>query len=980
MKRVLAYLIHGFLVFGWIQTGSNLLFAQVDIKIKNSSEALRSEDDLWAFTLTSKNTLAQSTDIVLTVYDEEEKVLYRARSNSYRLEPGVSHNINRATLDHIKTETPIKEATDKYEKTASGFLAPGNYSHCVSIFLQGTEIEIGRDCEVVTVKPEPVDSGAIKAPKKTVLKQLIPHGSLELFSYTDYKPTVNGPAFNNRSAGFHLSPQLNVLGVPLNGSFYYDTDTGFYYTTNPQIQLQLDAGKFQELLKQRLSDFVNNKCNLATDQYTKYLSLAKEYDQVRQIIQNPSFNQDVLPIDLKKYTEQLQTVADNAQEKLKSLLPKVDSLKSLIMQCETLSSPKFPGLQNEYNKILVSKDSLKVNGMQEKLGNIFSGADSIQGLISQNEIFDSSKYKAPFHHYDSLLMSKDSSLICKAQEKLQNLLPNADSIKILSLKVKILDSTKCEQLQRNYNKLMAVKDSIQRTVEKVSIAIEKAKGYLKVIEQKDKLDSLLMSDSTFAKVKEHYEYVKNFDVTSLENPQLIVSELKKSGKISGIEEILAHFKQLEIGSAVPAWSEFSVSGITLNGLNAAYEIKGSTLMIVGGKVRTNSFYYNPTLPPDMESHLLAGGYSKKISTDGSYSVLLVHADFPQNDSASLTHALEKNNALVGRLEYSIADEKITAEFEGALSFAKFDDVTPGNEGTQIQSPFAWISQTLLQKDDPENGSFSDLAVKVGFKAKLFHDKTSLLLNTRYIGANFYTPGNPYIINDRFSNEVGVEQTLFKDRIRCLASLIRNEDNLAATKGVTTSFYTSKLSLSLNFPKLPMLSVLYQPNVILNDYQQVQVNSFSITSTYRYLIAKLPSSFTLSVMDMSTISAAETSQPFQFRYITAMQSLLIKGKDFQMSYTHTINVNDTISIRYHSLNASVGWKAFKLIDLNTGFELSKIGEVGIQLGGHFDGSATLFKIMTVKASIYSLPTQTLTYRYLYGYNPKATAYLTTTFQF
>jgi hypothetical protein len=854
------------------------LCAQIDIRIASASMAPASEDDLWNFTLTNRSNITQVVYIEVTIYDQEETVLYRAQNAGFKMDPSVTYNISRATINQIKIEKELSHNTDKKSAEQNTFLKEGSYSHCVSVGMMGTEIEVGRHCEMVTVKSTEVDSSTAYKSRKGILKKIGLHGSLQLFNYSDYKPFVNGPTINNRNSGFHLAPELNFFGIPVNGSIYYDTDTGFYYTSNTQMQLQLDVRNYQDILKERLKDYITNKVNLPLGDYEKYIAILKEKQSLTEIFQNESFIKEIFPSDQVSIVDSLQSKVKDAQMKFSNLTSRADSIKFNLDQCE------------------------------------------------------------------------------------------------------FIDSAKCEYLKLQHSKLENTRDSLQRKIEAATIAVEKVKGYLKIIERKDEIDSLLMQDSTFAKVKSQYESVKDFDLNSLKDPKQIIQKLKESGKISSIENIFSHFKQLQLGVSVPEYSEFSMSGVTLNGLNAEYEFDKASVIFAGGKVHTNSFFYNPTLSSEDHSRLYAGGYRKKISPQAKYAVYLTHADFPTGDTATQAHMFDKNNALVGRFEYLFA-EKITSEFEGALSFVKFRDQGFAEQFSVVPSPLSWLNDAIQQKDDLQNNSFTDLAAKISLKAKLFGDKTSIHLITQYVGTGFYSPGNPYLINDRFSNEAGIEQGLLKNRIQLLAAIILNQDNLSHTKATTTAFYNTRLSLILSFPKLPVLSLLYQPNVIVNNYDQIQVNSLSVTSSYRYRIKKLPCSATFGMMDMKTVSAVSETKPFKFRYVSAMHSVNMNGIDWQTGYNQSVNLNDSLALQYHSFSSGIGFTFLKSAELNLGIELAKVSQASIQPGGHFDVSFSISKIISIKGSIYSLPTEAATYSYLFdGYNPKASAYFITTFTF
>jgi len=341
---------------------------------------------------------------------------------------------------------------------------------------------------------------------------------------------------------------------------------------------------------------------------------------------------------------------------------------------------------------------------------------------------------------------------------------------------------------------------------------------------------------------------------------------------------------------------------------------------------------------------------------------VLQSDFNDADTLSYYNFLEKNNTLAGKFSGTFLKNKIKAEGEVAISYAQnkdvigFEDVNP--EASNISS--IWLLQAFSQKDDLSTGTFADKAGKLTFSGAMLKGKTLLSLTGRYIGTGFYTPGNPFLLNDLMNVEFGVDQSLFKNKVSATAHIIKNRDNLVGLKDVTTSYYNMRSGVKINIPKYPFLSVDYLPNVIINNSDQIQVNTLSATSGYTYAIGKTPCMISVNFIDLKTLSAANDSSNFSSRYYNIINNINFKKFDLQTGFNYNEAWSDTATVVFSVFSAGTRFSATKWMDVYMNLQFTGKANQQYEPGGQLELDMQALNNLKFKTGFYIYPESTLEY--------------------
>ncbi len=835
-------------------------YSQVNITMNKNN--ISTTKDLWDVSINSLNAGQQILDVELTVYDNNESVLYKGIKEEVIITGMQSYLITPATITGITEENNFPHPEDKKKGTDKDKIPTGDYVLCVSIFSHEPKIELNRSCDFISVKNSIADS-LLQAGKNRIpgLDFQI-HGSAEVFSYMDVFTDQNPVTIAHRNSGIYLNPSLQAFGYPLTASIYYDTDSDFYYQNIPTFQFNFDTDQYQTILEERLQQKLEEKSGIDPAKYASAVSMIEEFNGLESVTNNPYFQNEL------KYLDSLEV----------------------------------------YQNYL--DDSAAVELLNKKIEE-YSSEDYTQLLA------------------DSL---------------------NTDS------------TVAYQQAMETKDSLMQLRDSVMQKIEKANELIEKAKSYKNILDKKEELQQTILQDSSVATVKSHYDEFKNFDTGTLTDPDAVKEKLKNIDQLKKIESFVSGFNALQFGATVPNYSEFSISGVLLNGFNVNYAIGDINLIGIAGRINDNSTLFQQDKTQNTYSKLYVAGYEQKVSEKFTYGLYVLNSDFTDEDSLSFYNFLESNNAIASKFTASVLKNKIKVEGDVAISYAQNKDVLGFDDAEaeeQTTSPF-WLFQTLTQKDNFDDGSFTDKAGKITLSSVIFKNNTTITLTSRYIGTGFYTPGNPFLLNDLFNLEFGVDQNLLKRRVMVSAHIIKNRDNLEGLKETTTSYYNMKAGLRINYPKLPMLSIDYLPNVIINNYDQIEVNTLSATSAYSYRIGKIPCIASVSFIKLNTLSATNDTTNFHSRFYNVMNNLNFKKFSIQTGWNlnEAFSISENISFQTFSLGTR--FTTLKYVEVFANLQVTGDENNAFDPGGQLELNINAIKALGFKVGMYVYPEQSVEY--------------------
>jgi len=834
-------------------------YSQVNITMNKND--ISTTKDLWNVSITSLNAGQQIIDVELTIYNNNEDVLYRGKKEQVIISGMQRHLITPEIISGITEENNFQEPQEKKKAGDKNKIPVGDYVLCVSIFSHEPKIELNRSCDFIMVKNSITDS-LLQAGKNRIpgLDFQI-HGSTEVFSYLDVFTDKNPVTIAHRNSGIFLNPSLQAFGYPLTASIYYDTDSVFYYQNIPTFQFNLDTRQYQSILEERLQQKLEERSGIDPAKYASAVSMIEEFNSLESVTNNPYFQEEI------KYLDSLQVY--------QTYLSDSAALELLNKKIEEYNS-------KDYTQLLI--DSL---------------TDSIIA------------YQQPMETKDSLIQ---------------------------------------------------VRDSVIQKIEKANELIKKAKSYKNILDKKEELQQTILQDSSVAAVKSHYDEFKNFNAGTLTDPEAVKEKLKNIDQLKKLESFVSGFNALQFGATVPNYSEFSISGVLLNGFNVNYAIRDINIIGIAGRINDNSSLFQQDNTQNTYSKLYVAGYEQKVSEKFTYGLYVLNSDFTDEDSLSFYNFLESNNAVAGRFTTSFLKNKIKLDGDVAISYAQNKDVLDFDDPEADDQTVIgfWLFQTIAQKDNFDDGSFTDKAGKLMLSSNLFKNNTTLSLTSRYIGTGFYSPGNPFLLNDLFNLEFGVNQSLLKRKVIVSAHIIKNRDNLEGLKETTTSYYNMKAGLRINYPKLPTMSIDYLPNVIINNYDQIEVNTLSATSAYSYRIGKIPCIASVSFIKLNTLSAENDTTNFNSRFYNVINILNFKKFSIQTGFNLNEAYSFTENISFQTFNVGTRFTALKYVEVFTNLQMTGNENNVFDLGGQLEFNVNAIKAMGFKLGIYVYPEQSAEY--------------------
>lgn len=862
-----------------------MVCAQINMSLKVTGNNIRHIDDLWDISVNSTFANAQIADIQLTVYNEDEETYYFGVCKSVVLQNNQTLNISsyKSSVEHIIINFPDNEEI-KENKIDEHLIPAGSYIVCASIFTHEPRIEIGRSCESIQVTNSYLDSLIAIQQNKFTIQKLEPHIQVQAFSYFDIGNSNSEYSVQHRNSGFYISSQVKVAGFPVNFSFFYDTDSDFYYNSASTFQFNFDTYAYKEILAERLKETVEGNSEIPFDIYTQASNMMQDYESIESMMQHPMF-----------------------QNELKFL------------------------------------DSIKV------LENYLSDSAALEYANTQIEKYTDTAFIDQL--YDSL---------------------NCDSNAVQ------------QKIQANTDSLNQIRENLTQKIEAVGTLVEKAKGYKDILDRKDEISQLLLKDTMLANAVDQYEKLKDIDYNQFTDPTYLKDQLTNLDQLSTLESALSGLKTFQLGMTTPDYSEFSITGVLLNGVHINYETKKINLIGVAGKINDNSSLFSFDKYKQTYSKLYMAGAEYKINKTAKYGIYILQSDFENTDTLQWFNFLETNNAIANTFKDSLLKGKVFLEAEFAISYAQNKDFNyisdESPETTSDSKPF-WPYLAILQKDDLENGMFTDNAGKLQLSTQINDGKTSLTIGSRYVGPGFYTPGNPFIINDLLSIIGSIEQTLFKNYVNVSIGIERNRDNLTGLKETTTAYSNYIGRLMLHFPKLPQITIDYRPNVIINEFEQIQVNALTATATYTYRLFNKPSIINASFVDVSTLSQIEQSSNFYNRVYNVMQTYLLNKVNIQAGWNlnYVQSVEDTIYYQTYSTGAQ--WNIKDKVDVSLMLQgIKEKADESISPGYQIEVAGQIFKSLSIRAGYYKLPALDIYFITDNENFGNQTAYITTTYTF
>ena len=322
---------------------------------------------------------------------------------------------------------------------------------------------------------------------------------------------------------------------------------------------------------------------------------------------------------------------------------------------------------------------------------------------------------------------------------------------------------------------------------------------------------------------------------------------------------LSNFSTLEIGKCRPNYSNLTLKGISVSGVNIEFTPGKFYAAFSTGKVK-RPIKSSGIIKPTYKQKLLFGkiGVGKKRETHLYLTFMQVEDELnslPASPEIDTLNIKPQSNFVLGTEgKLSLFKKKFTIEGEAAVSLHTRDTRSPAllEEDTEVPS---WLSGFFK----PNASSSIDYAYKVKSTLKL--KTTKLSGGVKMTGAGFTTLGNPNLVNDRLAYDGRITQTFAKKKISFSVYFRQYKDNLIDWKESTTTTTAYGITAGLRFKKIPYLQISYTPNFQKTDSDSLKmensVNVFSAVTGYNYPIGNLKSSSSFNYFYQNTETLMDT---------------------------------------------------------------------------------------------------------------------------
>ncbi|MBE9481654.1 MAG: hypothetical protein IMY69_08165 [Bacteroidetes bacterium] len=330
-------------------------------------------------------------------------------------------------------------------------------------------------------------------------------------------------------------------------------------------------------------------------------------------------------------------------------------------------------------------------------------------------------------------------------------------------------------------------------------------------------------------------------------------------KPPGFMRFLSNFSTFEVGKCRPNYSNLTLKGISVSGVNIEFTPGKFYAAFSTGKVK-RPIKPSEIIKPTYKQKLLFGkiGVGKKRETHLYLTFMHVEDEvksLPASPEIDTFNVKPQSNFVLGTEgKLSLFKKKFTVEGEAAVSLFTRDMRSPAliEDDTEVPS---WLTNYLK----PNASSSIDYAYNVKSTLKL--KTTKLSGGVKMIGAGFSTLGNPNLINDRLTYDGRIDQTFAKKKLSFSAYFKQNKDNLINWKKATTTTTAYGITAVFRFKKIPYLHISYTPNFQKTDSDSLNLkNSVKIISAstgYNYPIGKLKSNTSFSFFYQNTETIMDT---------------------------------------------------------------------------------------------------------------------------
>ncbi|KUG25285.1 hypothetical protein ASZ90_004890 [hydrocarbon metagenome] len=384
-----------------------------------------------------------------------------------------------------------------------------------------------------------------------------------------------------------------------------------------------------------------------------------------------------------------------------------------------------------------------------------------------------------------------------------------------------------------------IKDQLSEKANEIKSSADTSLGKIKELESlgdPDKIKKQLSQKINEVQASADSSLEKLKEIEALSDPANLAENAEQLGLISSAEKIFLDIKTLGLGRTYPEYSDFTVSGVPVNGLNIEYNPGILYLAFAAGNNAVA--IENVSLKRTFISGRL--GLGKKENSHLIFTLLKMKDDYT---SASLLTPQE--NVVFGTdVQLNLSDNLINISGEGAVSGFTRDLNDADYESDSVPE---FVKKIIV----PKLSTSFDYAWKGNLEFNNEPSSTNFKFGVRRIGPGFTSLASPNLRQDQLQYDFNFVQKFAKKKITLKTFFKTYSDNLIDWKQSTTSTTSYGINLGFNFPDLPFLQLNYSPYKQKNDAinaAQIMENSsdmFSLTTGYSYQVSGMFASTIIS---------------------------------------------------------------------------------------------------------------------------------------
>lgn len=382
-----------------------------------------------------------------------------------------------------------------------------------------------------------------------------------------------------------------------------------------------------------------------------------------------------------------------------------------------------------------------------------------------------------------------------------------------------------------------------------------------------------------------------------------------------------------IGRTYPDYSELTVSGVPVNGLNV--ELNPGILYLAFG-------IGNNTEGIDDVSYNRSF-LSARIGLGQKENTHFFLTAFKMKDDPNSIQVSPDNFFLTPQEDFVVGSEAKLSLFQKMIEIdgeAAASGFTSNSSDADVAS--SSIPDFLTKILTPKLSTSLDYAWKGNIVFSNVPSATNFSLSVRRVGPGFMSLAAPNVKQDQFQYDINFDQKFVDDKITLKTFYRVYNDNLIDWKQFTTKTTSYGVNLGFYFPDIPYFQISYSPflqndnNVIAENKIENGLDMFSFTTGYTYGLFSASASTTLSftgqwqsskvgIIESKTSNKTYTlNQNLSFEFPLAL-SLSLSSTQSKISDV-TSNVTD--------------------FDLNGNYQLSEM--ISAKLGGTISKEENLTK--------------------------------------